>query len=108
MKKILFINKNQDIRQEASDILQEEGYESVFTDNCRLALDLIKDNRGHFVMVILDINELVDWGIEIYDQIKDIDANLPVVTTSTSGHYRPRLGSDRKLVNYGSGQVLYD
>ena len=41
------------------------------------------------VLVTLDIGLLSREGFEIYDRIKEINPNLPVVTTSTAGHYRP-------------------
>ena len=108
MKSILFINDNKAIRQEATDILKEEGYASIFADNYEEGISIISKNGKNVSLVILDINILVESGIDIYDQIKDIDPNLPVVTTSTAGHYRPRLGSDKKLVRFGDNQVIYD
>jgi len=108
MKTILFINDNKNIRQEATDILLEEGYASLFADSCREGADVLNKHIDDVVMVILDINLLVEHGIEIYDEIKAINPNLPVVTTSTAGHYRPRLGSDKKLVRYARGDVDYD
>jgi len=108
MKSILFIYGDNSIQKEASDILLEEGYSSLFADNYRDGIRLITENRSSVVMVILDINLLVDSGIDIYDMIKEIDPNLPVVTTSTAGHYRPKLGTDRKLVRYGKDIVGYD
>lgn len=108
MKSILFINDNKAIRQEATDILNEEGYASIFADNYEEGISIISKNGKNVSLVILDINILVESGIEIYDRIKDIDPNLPVVTTSTAGHYRPRLGSDRKMVRFGGNQVSYD
>lgn len=108
MKSILFINDNKAIRQEATDILKEEGYASIFADNYEEGISIISKNGRNVSLVILDINILVDSGIEIYDRIKDIDPNLPVVTTSTAGHYRPRLGSDKKMVRFGGNQVIYD
>ncbi len=108
MKSILFINDNKAIRQEATDILKEEGYASIFADNYEEGIEIITKNGRNVSLVILDINILVDSGIEIYDRIKDIDPNLPVVTTSTAGHYRPRLGSDKKMVRFGGNQVIYD
>lgn len=100
MKTILFINKNEDIKAEAEEILIEEGYATLFTPDYETAVTHIKDSEKNVVMVILDIDVLVDDGIDIYDRIKEINPNLPVVTTSTAGHYRPSLGADEKKVKY--------
>ncbi|MCD4784807.1 MAG: response regulator [Candidatus Eremiobacteraeota bacterium] len=108
MKTILFINDNKNIRREATDILLEDGYASIFADNCSQGAQMLNEHIDGVVMVILDINLLVEHGIEIYDEIKAINPNLPVVTTSTAGHYRPRLGSDKKLVKYSEGDVNFD
>jgi two-component system, cell cycle sensor histidine kinase and response regulator CckA len=102
MKTILFINREESIREEATRILLEEGYDSLFARNYAEALDFIRDGKKRIVMVILDINLLVEGGIEIYDRIKEINPNLPVVTTSTAGHYRPRLGADCGSVKFSS------
>lgn len=108
MKTILFINDNKNIRQEATDVLLEDGYASIFADSCKQGAQMLNEHIDDVVMVILDINLLVEHGIEIYDEIKVINPKLPVVTTSTAGHYRPRLGSDKKMVRYGEGDVNFD
>lgn len=108
MKTILFINPDHNIREEAAHILKDEGYVSLFADNCRQGVEMTKRHLSELVMVILDINLLVEEGIEVYDRIKDINPNLPVVTTSTAGHYRPRLGAEKKPVKFCGGDVRFD
>ena len=77
MKSILFINDNKAIRQEAAEILIEEGYNSIFADDYEEGIEVIKSRDNKVSLVILDINILVDKGIEIYDHIKEVDPNLP-------------------------------
>ncbi len=100
-KTILFINQREDIKEEATKILEEEGYATLFTADYDQAIEYITDKEKNVVMVILDINMLVDEGVDIYDRIKEINPNLPVVTTSTAGHYRPVLGAEEKTINFG-------
>jgi DNA-binding NtrC family response regulator len=91
LKTILFLCNKEGIQDEATRILQEEGYQSLFASSYDQAVEYAGDEARSVAMVILDIDMLVDGGIEIYDRIKDINPDLPVVTTSTAGHYRPRL-----------------
>lgn len=83
MERILIVDDEEDFQFTVSDILKDEGYETIAVSNGRGALKAIKRNSPD--LVLLDI-KLPDMdGMKILEKIKKIDNELNVIMITGYG-----------------------
>lgn len=77
MKRVLVVDDEQLILKIISDILAKEGYEVLVANNCEKAADLLKTTS--FDVVLSDIKMPLKSGIDLLEEIKNKDPNIPVI-----------------------------
>ena len=76
-KRVLVVDDEQLILKIISDILTKEGYEVVVANNCEKAAEYLRSS--HFDVVLSDIKMPVESGIDLLEEIKKKDPNIPVI-----------------------------
>ncbi len=76
-KRVLVVDDEQLILKIISDILTKEGYEVVIANNCEKATEHLKTSS--FNVVLSDIKMPVKSGIDLLEEIKNKDPNIPVI-----------------------------
>ena len=76
-KRVLVVDDEQLILKIISDILTKEGYEVVVANNCEKAAEYLRSS--HFDVVLSDIKMPVKSGIDLLEEIKKKDPNIPVI-----------------------------
>ena len=86
MKKVLIVDDSATIRQQASFILNKEGYEVLEAQNGEEGLKTIEANTD-LAFVILDINMPIMNGLEMLGKMREVDAfnHIPVFVLTTEG-----------------------
>jgi PAS domain S-box-containing protein len=77
MKRVLVVDDEQLILKIISDILAKEGYDVLVANNCEKAADLLKTTS--FDVVLSDIKMPLKSGIDLLEEIKNKDPNIPVI-----------------------------
>ncbi len=76
-KRVLVVDDEQLILKIISDILTKEGYDVLVANNCEKAAELLKTTR--FDVVLSDIKMPIKSGIDLLEEIKNKDPNIPVI-----------------------------
>lgn len=76
-KRVLVVDDEQLILKIISDILTKEGYEVVVANNCEKATEYLRTSR--IDVVLSDIKMPVKSGIDLLEEIKKKDPNIPVI-----------------------------
>jgi len=77
VKRVLVVDDEQLILKIISDILSKEGYEVIIANNCEKATDYLKSQS--FNVVLSDIKMPIKSGIDLLEEIRNQDPNLPVI-----------------------------
>jgi len=83
MNKILVVDDEKSMRKNISDILLSLGYKIIEADNGIDALDVFQKEKPEFV--ILDINLPRKSGLEVLQEMKAINADVPVIVFTAYG-----------------------
>lgn len=94
MTKILVVDDEKSIRDSIKMILDYEGYESLFAENGKKALQVIDDEPVD--VVLLDIKMPGMDGLEVLDAIRELDADIPVIMISGHGTIETAVESTKK------------
>lgn len=90
MKKILTVDDDEDIRNTISELLELEGFETVWAKNGQVAIDYMKSMNDHELpdLVLLDFMMPIMNGQEFCRAKAQIPrlANIPVVMMTASGN----------------------
>ena len=76
-KRVLVVDDEQLILKIISDILTKEGYEVVVANNCEKAAEYLRSSN--FDVVLSDIKMPIKSGIDLLEEIKKKDPNIPVI-----------------------------
>ncbi|MEQ9619422.1 MAG: response regulator [Deltaproteobacteria bacterium] len=76
-KRVLVVDDEQLILKIISDILTKEGYEVIIANNCEKAIENLKS--ASFNVVLSDIKMPIKSGIDLLEEIKNKDPNIPVI-----------------------------
>lgn len=76
-KRVLVVDDEQLILKIISDILTKEGYEVIVANNCEKAAEYLRSSN--FNVVLSDIKMPVKSGIDLLEEIKKKDPNIPVI-----------------------------
>lgn len=77
LKRVLVVDDEQLILKIISDILTKEGYEVLVANNCEKATEYLKVSS--FNVVLSDIKMPLKSGIDLLEEIKKKDPNIPVI-----------------------------
>ncbi len=90
-KKILLVDDDDGIQMFYGEELEDEGYQVIPALNGKQALEKFEDDPPD--LVILDINMPDMTGLEVLRQMKNINADLPVILSSAYPDYKQDLSS---------------
>jgi DNA-binding NtrC family response regulator len=91
MPKVLVVEDEKNLLELYKNELEDEGYEVIPVDNGDDVLNKVKDS--HPEVVILDIRLGGTEGLEVLEQRKDYDMNLPVILNSAYATYKANFSS---------------
>ena len=91
MKRILVTDDEEGIRQLYKEELEEEGYAVELAESGEEALE--KLNQGKPDVVILDLKMRGMGGLEVLEQIRKEDKELPVIICTAYGEYKRDLST---------------
>ena len=76
---ILIVDDDEDICQFMETLLSENGYRATTTTSPFGALDHLRDTSVHFHCVVLDVRLPDISGIELLEEIRQIDKDVPII-----------------------------
>jgi PAS domain S-box-containing protein len=79
---ILIVDDEEVVRQTASAMLRNSGYEVTLAENGRQAVDLFRRRDGRFALVLLDLTMPVMGGPQTIRELKAIRAEVPVIVST--------------------------
>lgn len=85
MKTILITDDEKSIRDSVGIILNYEKYNPLYAENGKKALELIENSEHQIDLVILDVKMPEMDGIEVLQEIKKLNKDLPVIMISGHG-----------------------
>ena len=94
MTKILIVDDEKTIRESLQMILEYEGYEALFAQSGKQAIQTLEEEPVDLIM--LDIKMPGMDGLEVLDEIRTIDSDLPVIMISGHGTIETAVESTKK------------
>lgn len=91
MCKVLVVEDEQHLLELYRNELEDEGYSVITLNNGTAVLETIKTT--HPDVVVLDIRLGGTEGLEVLEQIKNYDVNLPVILNSAYSTYKANFSS---------------
>lgn len=91
---VLVVDDERDILEYMNDLLSAEGYEVTTLDDPKQALDKIREEIFHVVMIDLMMPTMS--GLELLQQIREIDDDIAVIILT--GH--PRFETAQTAIQY--------
>jgi CheY-like chemotaxis protein len=79
---ILIVDDEEVVRQAASDILRNQGFDVLAAENGRQAVDLFRQRDGRFALVLLDLTMPVMGGPQAIGKLKAIRPEVPVLVST--------------------------
>jgi DNA-binding NtrC family response regulator len=83
MGKVLIIDDDSDLRSVVGDVLKDEGFDITESPDGKTALSVIRKNMPDVVLVDLKMSGMN--GIEVMQEIRKLDARLPVIVMTAYG-----------------------
>ena len=83
---ILIVDDERDIRELVAGVLSDEGYECRTAADSTAALDAIDKKRPSLVLLDVWLHGIPMDGLEVLDEIKVREPNLPVIVISGHGN----------------------
>ncbi len=93
MKKILIVDDKESIRTLIEDELEDEGYEVLSESSGKEALATLDNIEYQVDLVMLDIKMPGMNGLEVLNEIKKKNKNLPVILLSAYHTYKQDFSS---------------
>ena len=88
MEKILIVDDENDIAELISDILEDEGYDTVIANDGKSALNLIKDDN--FDLILLDVMMPDISGTEVCASIRN-EVSCPIIFVTAKTNLTSKL-----------------
>ena len=79
-RRILIVDDNQDLRTSLEEVLRELGHDVVATGDRKVALD--RDDLDEFDLIISDLTDDAESGVQLLSEIKRKRLMVPVVISS--------------------------
>ena len=87
MKKILIIDDESQIRTMLKMMLEKEGFDTIVASNGKEGMQLFREEAVD--LVITDIIMPEKEGVELIQELKKNDSNLPIIAISGGGKNSP-------------------
>ena len=78
----MIVDDEEVVRQAASAMLRNSGYEVALVENGQQAVDLFRRQEGRFALVLLDLAMPVMGGPQTIRQLKSIRPEVPVLVST--------------------------
>ena len=88
MEKILIVDDENDIAELISDILEDEGYETVIANDGKTAINLVKEEN--FDLILLDVMMPDISGTEVCASIRN-EASCPIIFVTAKTNLTSKL-----------------
>ena len=79
---ILYVEDEQDVMEEISDILNIKIGKLITASNGQEALDIFNNEENHIDMIITDIQMPVMDGLELIENIRKFNEDIPIIITT--------------------------
>ena len=79
---VLVVDDDEDIRDIATDFLEHLGFRVLTACDGREGLDRFKDHAADITAILLDLTMPVMRGDEAYEELRERDANVPIIIMS--------------------------
>ncbi len=99
---ILFIDDDKEIVDMEKQVIENLGYTVTSTDNSLKALEIFRENPGRFDIIITDCNMPYMTGLQLANEIRKIQKNIPVIMCTGYGEY----GNSDKFLESGIDEVI--
>ena len=83
---ILIVDDERDIRELVSGVLSDEGYECRTAGDSKAALEMMDERRPSLVLLDVWLHGSAMDGLEVLDEIKQREPELPVIVFSGHGN----------------------
>jgi two-component system nitrogen regulation response regulator NtrX len=83
MKTVLVVDDEENIRETLKDVLEDDGYKVFNAGDGRVALEILQKNFVDVVLLDLWLPKM--GGIEVLQQIKGMEGEVPVIIISGHG-----------------------
>ncbi|WP_315781073.1 MULTISPECIES: ATP-binding protein [unclassified Bradyrhizobium] len=91
---VLVVEDNIDVGRSATEALAELGYLTTLVDNARDALEELVGGASRFDVVFTDVVMPGMTGLELAEEIRRLDLNIPVVLASGYSHVLAQQGTN--------------
>ncbi|MGY3449205.1 ATP-binding protein [Bradyrhizobium sp. USDA 4353] len=91
---VLVVEDNIDVGRSATEALAELGYLTTLVDNARDALEELIDGASRFDVVFTDVVMPGMTGLELAEEIRRLELNIPVVLASGYSHVLAQQGTN--------------
>ncbi|MGJ5177967.1 ATP-binding protein [Bradyrhizobium oligotrophicum] len=91
---VLVVEDNIDVGRSATEALAELGYRTTLVDNAKDALEELIDGSGRFDVVFTDVVMPGMTGLELAEEMRRLDLDIPVVLASGYSHVLAQQGSN--------------
>lgn len=102
MKRVLVVDDEQLVRDLTVQVLERAGYEAVGSGDAQHALDLL--DEGRFDLVVSDVVMPGVSGVELLNELRDRQPDLPVVLM-TGGSPEPERTT--RALELGANGIVY-
>lgn len=90
---VLVVEDNIDVGRSATEALAELGYRTTLVDNAKDALEELVSGANRFDVVFTDVVMPGMTGLELAEEIRRLDLDVPVVLASGYSHVLAQQGS---------------
>ncbi|CAL74199.1 putative sensor histidine kinase with a Response regulator receiver domain [Bradyrhizobium sp. ORS 278] len=91
---VLVVEDNIDVGRSATEALAELGYLTTLVDNAKDALEELIDGASRFDVVFTDVVMPGMTGLELAEEIRRLELNIPVVLASGYSHVLAQQGTN--------------
>ncbi|MGY4304852.1 two-component system NtrC family sensor kinase [Bradyrhizobium sp. USDA 4369] len=91
---VLVVEDNIDVGRSATEALAELGYLTTLVDNARDALEELIDGGSRFDVVFTDVVMPGMTGLELAEEIRRLELNIPIVLASGYSHVLAQQGTN--------------
>ncbi len=92
--RILYIEDEKQQRKDLSETLKNKGYQVTTACSGKTGLSLFE--RRHFEVILCDLNMPDIDGMEVLEQVRKTDPNMPFIMLSSRGSIKEAVRSIRK------------
>jgi len=97
IKKVLYVDDEEDIAAMVKQMLERMGYQVTAVSSGRKAYELFHASPEEFDVVVTDYNMPKMTGIKLAEEISALNPNLPIILMTGSSEIIKRVGAESDL-----------